>query len=423
METLNGARWAAVDWGNDQHSACVLDESGKEVDAFVVSHSAEGLADLVARLRRHASVLGVAVETTRSLLIQKLLDAAFAVYPVNPKVSYAWRAGWKVAAPKTDASDARVLADGLRQRHDHMRPLNPDDPLTRRLRLLCADEQRLIGRRTDLVNALQSALKEYFPEAPAWFDDWTSPAAWDFILAFSTPEALAKASRKKLYGFLKSHHIGLHPIWQERVERRAAISWPSDPATVEAKSLLAVSLAKELRALQASLDQYRERIEALFGDHPDASLFSSLPGAGPKLAPRLLSHFGTDRARFAEADSVRQLSGAAPVTVRSGHSQRVRIRRECQHDFRNTLHMFAFSSMAKSEWARAFYDQKRRSGQSHPLALRNLAGKWLQILCRMWQTRRPYDEARYIAALVRHRSPLVACLTNLQPCSNTVEKL
>jgi hypothetical protein len=49
-----------------------------------------------------------------------------------------------------------------------------------------------------------------------------------------------------------------------------------------------------LFALEDQLSEYRQRIEALFKSHPDHDLFGSLPGAGPKFAPRLLSEIGDD---------------------------------------------------------------------------------------------------------------------------------
>jgi transposase len=419
MESARETHWVGVDWGDAAHAVCVLNEQGKEAAAFEVPHTPEGLQELVERLRRVGEIAGVAVETTRSLMVQKLLDAGLAVYPVNPKLSHAWRAGWKVAEPKSDPSDAWMLAEGLRQHHARLRSFKPDDDLTRELRLLCEDECELIRQRTALVCQLQAALKAYYPQAIEWFDDWTVPSAWDFVLTFPTPEALRNASRKRRFGFLKTHHIGLSPIWQERVERSVSgPAWPSDAATTAAKSVLAVALAKSLRTLQASLADYRARIEKLYGDHPDSSLFDSLPGAGPKLAPRLLSHFGSDRARFDSPDALEQLSGVSPVTVRSGRSRTIQMRRQCQKAFRNTLHMWAFLTVRESEWAGAFYRRARRAGQGHALALRNLARKWLGILYRMWRDRKPYDEGRYLTSLIRHGSPLVLEIRNLQP-SNT----
>jgi len=415
METTDD-RWAGVDWGSERHALCVLDEQGKEVDAFTAAHSPEGLAEVVARLQRSGVIAGVAVETTRNLVVQALLDAGVTVYPINPKLSHAWREGWKVAAPKSDPTDAWVLAEGLRQNAARLRPFRTDDARTRELRMLCADECTLIGQRTALVCQLRAALKEYYPQALAWFDDWTAPTAWDFVLTFSTPEALQQASRKRLFGFLKSHCLGIRPHWQALADNRLkGPAWPSDQATTAAKSVLAATLAKSLRALQASLDEYRRRIEALYGDHPDASIFNSLPGAGPKTAPRLLCQFGTDRARFDDAQAVAQLSGAAPVTSRSGRSMTVRMRRQCRKDFRNVLHQWAFLTLSDCIWARAFYDRARRAGQGHALALRNLARKWLAILYRMWQNGERYDEGRYLASLIRRGSPLVQEIQNLQP--------
>ena len=62
--------------------------------------------------------------------------------------------------------------------------------------------------------------------------------------------------------------------------------------------MLALSLVKMLFALENQLSEYRKRIEELFKSHPDHDLFGSLPGAGPKLAPRLLGEIGDDRERF-----------------------------------------------------------------------------------------------------------------------------
>ena len=45
-------------------------------------------------------------------------------------------------------------------------------------------------------------------------------------------------------------------------------------------------------------------IEELFKDHPDRDLFGSLPGAGPELAPRLLSELGCDRKVFGSTESL-----------------------------------------------------------------------------------------------------------------------
>lgn len=407
MERHEQVNWVGVDWGGKGHAVCVVDGQGQVTATFQAPHCPEGLEMLVARLGEHEPLGGVAVETHRHVMVQALLDGGLTVYSINPKVSHNWRKGWAVCEAKDDARDALVLANGLRQHHGYLRPFTPDTPEARELALLCEDERRLIGHRTALVQQLKDTLKQYFPAALDWFSDWTTQTAWDFVLTFPTAEAIATANKQKIVGFLKRHRIGLGPKWKERVENRGhATDWPCDDATANAKSLLAISLAKQLRALAPTLKAYRKHIDALFSDGQDRALFQSLPGAGEKLAPRLASGFGTQRERFASAQSVQQLSGTAPVTQQSGKRRHVRIRRACQKGFRTTLHLFAWQSVLYSRWARAYYDLARRRGQGHSQALRNLANKWLKIIYRMWQERKPYDEQRYIEQLVKRGSPV-----------------
>jgi len=75
-------------------------------------------------------------------------------------------------------------------------------------------------------------------------------------------------------------------------------------AVTSAKSLLAVSLARLLKALQLQLDLYRQQIEALFKQHPDHDLFGSLPGAAQALAPRLLGEIGGNPNRFEDTETL-----------------------------------------------------------------------------------------------------------------------
>jgi len=423
MENATRTNWAGIDWGDKTHSLAIVDARGNLVARHDFAHSAEGLDDIADTLTRHAPIAGVAIEKNRHLVIDKLLEAAFTVYPINPKVSKRWRECLSVDPPKSDAGDGIHLADGLRLYQDKLTALHPDDPLTRELRVLCHDECGFIKDRTATANRLKACLKEYHPEALGWFHDFTKPTAADFVLAFPTPEALRAASEDKLRKFLCSHHIGLSPIWKSRLaSRTTAARWPSDPATVAAKSRQAIALAKQLRTLGAILTDYRKQIEELYAQHPDSHLFSSLPGAGAKLAPRLVTHIGADRTRYSDATGLQALSGTVPVTKKSGDGGGPKFRWACQKGFRNTLFLFAFQSITRSAWARAYYDRARERGKSHPEALRGLGAKWLKIIYRMWAERKPYDERLYIAALSRYGSPLIPRILKAQEVENTGEK-
>jgi transposase len=361
--------WVGIDWGDQTHAVHVFEPSTGKGEQFVVPHSAQGLQDLAQRLAGLDRVGGIAVEATRNLLLLKLAQAGLPVYAINPKVSKDWRSVYSVAGAKSDEGDARTLAEGLSHHHSHLTPLASSSPVMRELTQLCEDEKHFIDQRTGLIQQLKAVLKQYHPQLLAFFGDWTAPSAWDFALAFPTPEALAKASKDRICRFLRARHIGIGPLWQQRIEQRVkALEWPQDCATASALALRVQTLASTLKTLEKQLCKYRERIESLFPSIEGAQVFSSLPGAGPKLAPRLCVMFGDDPTQYGCADAIRQLSGVAPVTKQSGKRNQVVIRRACRKYWRNTLHLHAQYSKKKSLWATAFYKRCRERGDTHATA-------------------------------------------------------
>jgi hypothetical protein len=111
-----------------------------------------------------------------------------------------------------------------------------------------------------------------------------------FLQRFPTAEALAQAGKRQWQKFLHSRRLWGSDQGPRRMEIFAhASELAGTPPTVKAKSLLALSLVQMLFAVEKQLALYRQRIEELFERHPDHDLFGSLPGAGPKIAPRLLS--------------------------------------------------------------------------------------------------------------------------------------
>jgi hypothetical protein len=66
------------------------------------------------------------------------------------------------------------------------KPLRPEDPLVKELRLLCRDEVALIEQRTTFINQLRHALAEYYPTALEAFEEWGSLSAWMFVQRFPT---------------------------------------------------------------------------------------------------------------------------------------------------------------------------------------------------------------------------------------------
>ena len=405
MKTWNQfTHFAALDWAKDHHDIVVVDQLGTVVADFRIEHNCSGWKLFAEKLRGFAAV-AVAIETSEGPAVEQLLACGFDVFPINPKSARRYRERKKPSGSKTDRVDAWCLADALRMEGHGWRQLQPPDPLLSELRQLCRDEIALIEERTALINQLQQALSYYYPTALEAFDDWALHSAWSFVEVFPTPDLLLQAGRKKWERWLHASKLFHSKLNEKRLDLFArAGEFRASSATVLAKSLLAVSRVKMLRLIERQLSAYRERIETLFAQHPDQAVFASLPGAGPKLAPRLLSEFGDDREVFQTAQAVQCYAGTAPVSFQSGQVSRVLVRRACNRHFRQAVHLWVDLSRKYCVWAQAYYRTHRDKGQSHACALRCLGQRWLKILWKMWQSKKPYDAALHQQNQIKHGS-------------------
>jgi transposase len=402
--------FVGFDWASDHHDVVVVDGEGRIVEEFRFDDTAEGWKSFGQRLSSYPPA-AVAIETSSGATVERLLEAGYAVYPVNPLAAKRYRERKAPSGTKTDRFDAWSLADALRLDGHTWRPLKANDPLTAELRLLCRDEIALIEQRTALICQLRAALGEYYPAALEAFEDWTLPSAWAFVEAFATPDALVKAGKRKWEKFLHIHKLYRPETYEKRLSLFAqAQTFCGSPATTKAKSMLAVAVAAQLRVLESHLDKFRERIRELFAQHPDHDVFGSLPGAGEKLAPRLLAELGDDRERFDSPEALQCYAGTAPVSYQSGKIKKARFRRVCQKVLRQTVHLWANLSRTKCPWAEAYYQKKRAEGQGHACALRCLGQRWLKILWKMWQSRTSYDAELHQRNQLQHGSWVLALI-------------
>jgi transposase len=179
-------------------------------------------------------------------------------------------------------------------------------------------------------------------------------------------------------------------------------SLQADAVTTRTKSRLAVALIVQLLPLIEQIAAYDKEIEQLFLSHEDNGVFSSLPGAGKRLAPRLLAEIGDDPARYETAASLQALGGTSPVLFQSGNYSKPHRRLGCIKPLRNALHQFAWQSTLQEEWALAYYERKRAEGKSHSVAVRALSNIWARIIFAMLQSHEPYDRTTFEKARHLH---------------------
>ena len=396
--------YAGFDWAKDHHDVIIIDGGGQIVADFRIEHTPAGWRLWREKIAAYPK-LGVAIETSFGAAVEQLLESAIVLYPVNPMNAKRYRERRCSSGNKTDRHDAWALADALRMDGHAWRSLTAQDPIIAELRILCRDEVALIEERTALINQLEQALHEYYPTALEAFDDWTTTGPWAFVQAFPSAKALLKAGKRKWDKFLHSHRLYRPQTYEARIASfQKAGEWKVSDTIVAAKSLYAVARCKQLHVLQVQLNEYRQRIETLFATHPDAGTFGSLPGAGPKLAPRLLSEIGSDRALYDEPQGLQCMAGTAPVSYQSGKVDKVKLRRGCNKNLRHAMYLFADKSRPQCSWASKYYDALRERGKSHAQALRSLGQRWLKIIWKMWQTRTPYSPELHMKNQLAHGS-------------------
>jgi transposase len=176
----------------------------------------------------------------------------------------------------------------------------------------------------------------------------------------------------------------------------------ASPITTRTKSRLVLALVAQLLPLVEQIAAYDKEVEQLFLRHSDNELWASLPGAGARLAPRLLAEIGDERNRYQKPTNLQAVAGTSPVLFESGNYSKARRRLACIKPLRNALYQFAWQSTRQEEWAAEYYRRKRAEGKTHSMAVRALSNNWLRIIHAMWTSKKCYVSATFLAAQKTH---------------------
>lgn len=387
--------YVGLDWAAEIHAVCVLDHAGHELAAFTIEHSAEGIALLIRRLARHGDPadVQVGIERPNGRLVDLLLEAGHPVVPVSPNAIKTWREGEVVSGAKSDAGDALVIAEYLRLRHHRLRPVQPYSPQTKALRIVVRSRDDLVQMRVAATNQLDAILDAHWPGAKAIFADTESAISLAFLRRYPTATAAAHLGEKRLAAFIaKQGYSGKRPAHVLLARLRSAPPGTTDPVLTTAVSDAVLAFVEVVDALNNAIKQLDKSVHARLGEHPDATIFTSLPRSGQINAAQVLAEWGDVRQAYDRPDAVAALAGVTPVTKESGKRQHaVHFRWACNKRFRVALTTFADNSRHASPWAADIYNRARARNIDHPHAVRILARAWIRVIYRCWNQGTPYD--------------------------------
>jgi hypothetical protein len=390
--------FVGVDWAEAHNDVLVMEEGGAVLGRRRVPLGVAGLAELHALVADHAQEpdgVVVGIEIDHGLVVDSLSGAGYLVYGVNPLAVSRYRDRHVTSGAKSDASDAKLLADLVRtDRHNH-RPLAGDSDEASAIRVLARAHQALVWTRQRQVNGLRSALRDYFPAALSAFGtDLASSDALAILEIASTPQRARALSRSKIASALRRagrernverRALEIHRALHADEPARADVVADALGLSAAARVAVLVSLNRQIAALEGALAEH-------FDGHPDAEILRSLPGLGLVLSARVLGEFGDDPTRYADARGRKAYAGTAPITKASGRSLVVLARVARNRRLADACERWAFCSLTASPGARRYYDALRARGKTHSQATRQLANRWVGILHTCLERRTAYRE-------------------------------
>lgn len=394
--------FCGIDWATDHHDIAVVDHAGKVLVRRRVNNDAAGFAELLAALAEAGEDPGnpapVAIETDHGLWVAALTASGRQVYPINPLAASRYRSRHVVSGAKSDAVDARTLANILRTDLSEHRPLPADSGTAQAVRVLARAQQDAIWTRTQFTNRIIALLKEFYPAALVGFaglvGGLTRPDARAVLAAAPTPAAGAKLTAARLRRLLvKAGRKRYIERDVTRLREVFAAEQLRQPAVVEsAMGQHLAALLEQFDATCRAVDDLTEAVAEVFNQHPDAAILSSFPGVGPLVGARVLAEIGDDRNRFVDARALKAFAGSAPITRASGKKTVVMHRHIKNRRLAAAGPLWAFSALRASPGARRHFDARRAKGDWDHQARRHLFNKFLGQLHHCLQTGQCYNE-------------------------------
>ena len=374
--------WAGVDAGKEFHRAHVLDASGKELLSRKVQNDEDDLLKLIDEALSLAEEVIWAVDQPgggAALLLALLWERNQRVLYV-PGLSVDRARDTYRGESKTDARDARVIADQARMRSD-LGELRAGEQEIAELHLFLARRRDLVTDQSRTITRLREALVSLFPALERALDvNGKGPLI--LLTHYQSPTQLRRAGHKRIATYLRNRGVK----GSNNVAHKALGAARSQNVTLPAQEVgaaIVAELAEDILGLKDRLQSIDEEIGQRFFARREARVLISLPGMGPILGAEFLVAVGEISA-FESADRLAAYAGLVPAArdsgKRVGNNRRMRGGNKV---LKRVFYQSAFASLRSAPESRVFYDRKRAEGKRHTQALIALARRRVNVLWAM----------------------------------------
>lgn len=394
MSTRQARAWVGIDAGKGHHWAVAVDADGETLFSTKVINDEAQILALIETARERAEEVRWAVDISgrASTLLLALLVAHGQHVVYVPGRTVNRMSGAYQGEGKTDAKDARVIADQARMRPKGFAALDTPPELVTTLRVLTNYRADLIADRVRLINRLRDLLVGMCPALERAFDYSAAKGPVVMLTEYQTPAALRRIGVKRLTTWLERRKVrGADTVAAKAVEAAQSqqIALPGEKRAAK----LVCDLAHQLLALDERIKDNDREIRETFRTDDRAEIIESMPGMGPILGAEFVAIAG-DLGGYKDAGRLASHAGLAPVARdsgrRTGNNHRPkRYNRRLRHIF----YMAAQTAMMRPGPSRDYYLRKRSEGLIHTQALLALARRRVDVLWAMLRDKRPFTSA------------------------------
>ncbi len=203
--------WIGVDAGKGFHWAVVVDAEGEVLLSRRVENDEADLSALVEEALSHGPELTWATDQpggSAALLLAVLWERDQRVLYV-PGIAVDRARDAHRGESKTDARDARLIAEQARVRRD-LSALEPGEEMLAELKLLVAHRRDLVLDQARAIVRLRETLVSLFPGMERALDfRTTGPLV--LVSRYQTPQAVRRAGRKRIEAYLTAGCVKVDP--------------------------------------------------------------------------------------------------------------------------------------------------------------------------------------------------------------------
>jgi transposase len=383
--------WVGFDVGKAFHWVCVLDDAGEvvlsrrvEVREWDLEACCEEIASLGGERKVGTDLIG----GPATLLEAALLEQGERIFHLPGMAVNRARDAYR-GESKSDAKDARVIADQLRMRWSSLQEIRCLDEESAELRALVSHRRGLVEDQARSITRLRALLVEVFPGLEAALD-LRKDRALLVLTRVVTPASVRRLGASRLARWLRAQGVRRAEDLAERAVEAAKAQRQELPAA-KAKAELISEMAREVLRTRERIASLDVRLEELLSSRPEAKVVRSMPGMGALFTAEFLAEVG-DIARFASADALAAAAGLTPVTRQSGGSSSQRRAQRGNRTLKNLLYRSAFGCTAHHAPSKTFYLRKRAEGKTHHQAIIALARRRVNVLWAMLRDGQIYVE-------------------------------